>query len=91
MSSGLSHTTLLSTMVTTQFDVTLSTAFVKFDPVARSLYVYLQPLGRRAARSIAAEGTTVVLDLDEEGAPLGIEVLLDDEQAAAFTKERRRP
>lgn len=86
--SDLSHSTILSAVVTTYHPATMELALVRFDPDARSLYVYLQSPDKRAAKSIAAEATTVVLDLDEDGVPLGIEILLDEKQAAAFTKNR---
>lgn len=70
--------------------MTLSTAFVRFDPDARALYVYLHPTGREVTRSIVAERATVVLDLNEDGVPVGIEILLNDEQAAAFNPERKQ-
>lgn len=64
----------------------LPVATAGFEPDARALYVHFTVTRRReVARTLVNEGATVAVDLDENGYPVGVEILLDEKQAEVFS------
>lgn len=62
-------------------------AVYSFDGRADALYFAIRT-ARKVDWSLVNECATVVVDLDEKGLPIGVEILLDSEQAKAFKRLR---
>lgn len=48
---------------------------IQIDPIARAIYIYLREIGPGEAKKTERVAPGLHVDLDESGAPLGIEVL----------------